>query len=104
MVGVLVVGIAGLTTALSLHAAGWRDVRLIDAAVELRPVGAGLDVLPNAVRALAAFVLLEELARVSVSTAELRYYHRRGDLILREPGYLWPQLSIHRGPLQAVLV
>ena len=42
MVAVLVVGagIAGLTTALSLHAVGWRDVRLIDAAAELRPVGA----------------------------------------------------------------
>jgi 5-methylphenazine-1-carboxylate 1-monooxygenase len=111
MVGVLVVGagIAGLTTALSLHAAGWRDVRVIDAAVELRPIGAGLNVLPNAVRELAALGLLEELARVSVSTAELRYYHRGGDLILREPrgveaGYRWPQLSIHRGPLQAVLV
>ncbi|WP_236594306.1 FAD-dependent monooxygenase [Saccharothrix sp. 6-C] len=111
VVGVLVVGagIAGLTTALSLHAVGWREVRVIDAAVRLRPVGAGLNVLPNAVRELDALGLLEELSRVSVSTAELRYYHRGGDLILREPrgaeaGYRWPQLSIHRGPLQAVLL
>ncbi|MGM1060253.1 FAD-dependent monooxygenase [Saccharothrix sp. Mg75] len=111
MPGVLVVGagIAGLTTALSLHGAGWRDVRVIDAAAELRPVGAGLNVLPNAVRELAALGLLEELLRVSVSTAELRYHHRGGGLVLREPrgveaGYRWPQLSLHRGPLQAVLL
>lgn len=101
-------GIAGLTAALSLHAVGVTDVMVVEAAPELQPVGAGLNIMPNAVRELAALGLYEELAAVSVPTSELRYYHSSGSLVWREPrgtgaGYRWPQLSIHRGRLQDVL-
>ncbi|MEU3459614.1 flavin-dependent oxidoreductase [Streptomyces sp. NPDC006733] len=101
-------GIAGLTAALSLHAAGRTDVLVVEAAPEVQPVGAGLNIMPNAVRELAALGLYEELAAVSVPTSELRYYHSSGSLVWREPrgigaGYRWPQLSIHRGRLQEVL-
>ncbi|MDH6579333.1 flavin-dependent oxidoreductase [Kitasatospora sp. MAP5-34] len=101
-------GIGGLTAALSLHAAGFEDVRIVEAARELRPLGVGLNILPNAVRELAELGLYEELAAVAVLTGELSFRNRHGSVIWNEPrglaaGYRWPQLSIHRGRLQSVL-
>lgn len=101
-------GIAGLTAALSLHAAGFDRITVVEAAREIQPLGAGLNIMPNAVRELDALGLLSRLDECAVRTGELRYYHRGGGLISREPrglaaGYLWPQLSIHRGDLQRVL-
>ncbi|MFJ9775949.1 flavin-dependent oxidoreductase [Kitasatospora sp. NPDC101157] len=101
-------GIGGLTAALSLHAAGVRDVRVLEAVAQIRPLGVGLNILPNAVRELAELDLLDELLEVSLPTGSLGYYNRHGQLIWREPrgeaaGYRWPQLSVHRGRLQAVL-
>ncbi|MFI6288234.1 FAD-dependent monooxygenase [Streptomyces sp. NPDC051018] len=101
-------GIAGLTTALALHAAGFRRVTVVEAAREIQPVGAGLNIMPNAVRELDALGLLGALERRGLPTRELRYYHRSGALVSREPrgrraGYRWPQLSIARGDLQLVL-
>ncbi|MGW2558064.1 FAD-dependent monooxygenase [Streptomyces sp. NPDC001514] len=101
-------GIAGLTAALSLHAAGFERITVVEAARESRHVGAGLNIMPNAVRELDALGLLKPLEAGSVRTRELRYYHRSGGLISRDPrglgaGYRWPQLSIHRAHLQRVL-
>ncbi|EHN80158.1 hypothetical protein SMCF_207 [Streptomyces coelicoflavus ZG0656] len=101
-------GIGGLTTALSLHAAGVTDVTVLEAAAAFRPLGVGLNILPNAVRELDEIGLLDELSKASVPTGSLGYYNRHGQLIWHEPrgraaGYRWPQLSIHRGRLQAVL-
>ncbi|MGA4955843.1 FAD-dependent monooxygenase [Streptomyces lavendulocolor] len=101
-------GVAGLTAALALHAAGFRRVTVVEATRELRPAGAGLNLMPNAVRELDALGLLDDLEAGAVRTRELRYYHRSGGLISREPrglraGYHWPQLSLHRGTLQRVL-
>ena len=49
------------------------------------------------------------LARVAVETAESVFFNRFGQLIYKEAlgrkaGYPWPQFSIHRGDLQAVLL
>lgn len=101
-------GIAGLTTALALHAAGFDRVTVVESARENLPVGAGLNLLPPAVRELDALGLLPRLEAGALRTRELRYYHRCGGLISREPrglgaGYRWPQLSIHRAHLQHVL-
>ncbi|MEU3477617.1 FAD-dependent monooxygenase [Streptomyces sp. NPDC033754] len=101
-------GIAGLTTALSLHAAGFERITVVEAAAAIRPVGAGLNLMPNAVRELDALGLLDALEAGALRTRELRYYHRSGGLISREPrglgaGYRWPQLSVHRAHLQQVL-
>ncbi|MBT2487667.1 flavin-dependent oxidoreductase [Streptomyces sp. ISL-96] len=101
-------GIAGLTAALSLHAAGFGRITVVEAAREIQPVGAGLNIMPNAVRELDALGLLGVLDRQAVRTRELRYYHCSGGLISREArgleaGYRWPQLSIHRGHLQLAL-
>ncbi|WP_225799220.1 FAD-dependent monooxygenase [Streptomyces sp. NK15101] len=101
-------GVAGLTAALALHAAGFERVTVVEAAAAIRPVGAGLNLMPNAVRELDALGLLDALEAGALRTRELRYYHRSGSLISREPrglgaGYRWPQLSVHRGHLQQVL-
>ncbi|WP_405857740.1 FAD-dependent monooxygenase [Streptomyces sp. NBC_00090] len=101
-------GVAGLTAALSLHAAGFERITVVEAAPAIRPVGAGLNLMPNAVRELAALGLLDALEAGALPTRELRYYHRSGSLISREPrglgaGYRWPQLSVHRAHLQQVL-
>jgi 2-polyprenyl-6-methoxyphenol hydroxylase-like FAD-dependent oxidoreductase len=101
-------GIGGLTTALSLHQIG-ADVIVIDSVPELRPLGVGINLLPHAVRELHDLGLLPELRRQSVAPDLLLYCTRRGQEIWRErrgvaAGYRWPQLSIHRGTLQHVLL
>ncbi|GGO21870.1 flavin-dependent oxidoreductase [Microbispora rosea subsp. aerata] len=102
-------GIGGLTTALSLHAAGFEDVTVHEAAPEIRPLGVGINLLPHAVRELTELGLADRLARIGVATAELAYFNRYGTLIWSEPrglaaGYAWPQYSVHRGRLQMMLL
>src|SRR5882757_5119158 len=46
-------GIGGLGAAIALHRAGWQ-VRVLERAREFTPIGAGITLWPNAVRALAA--------------------------------------------------
>jgi 2-polyprenyl-6-methoxyphenol hydroxylase-like FAD-dependent oxidoreductase len=46
-------GIGGLSAAIALHRAGWQ-VRVLERAREFAPIGAGITLWPNAVRALAA--------------------------------------------------
>ncbi|MFI8520447.1 FAD-dependent monooxygenase [Streptomyces sp. NPDC085481] len=102
-------GVAGLTAALALHAAGFERITVVEAGRALRPAGAGLNLMPGAVRELDALGLLGALeSGAALRTRELRYYHRSGGLISREPrglgaGYRWPQLSVHRAHLQQVL-
>ncbi|WP_204001025.1 SAM-dependent methyltransferase [Micromonospora lutea] len=101
-------GVAGLATAISLHAAGFRQVRVFESEPRLRPHGLGLNILPNAVRELAELGLLDELQQRAVRSQELAMYNTRGDLIWREDrgtvaGYRWPQISISRAELVAVL-
>jgi 5-methylphenazine-1-carboxylate 1-monooxygenase len=107
---VLVVGagIGGLAAALSLHEVGVA-VEIFEAVGDMRPLGVGINLLPHAVRELDALGLLEELRARAVAPSQLLYCTRRGQEIWREPrgtaaGYPWPQLSIHRGVLQEVLL
>jgi len=102
-------GVGGLTAALSLHAAGYDDVVLLEAAREIRDVGVGINLPPHAVRELSELGLKGDLARSGLPTRELAYYDPAGQLIWAEPrgldaGYRWPQYSIHRGQLQRILV
>lgn len=101
-------GIAGLTAALSLHAAGI-DAVVIDAAAELRPLGVGINLMPHAVRELTELGLGDELAATGIETAEMAHFDRHGNRIWgfasgRAAGYHWPQYSIHRGELQMILL
>ena len=101
-------GIAGLTAALSLHAAGI-EARLVDSATTLRPLGVGINLLPHAVRELTELGLGPRLAATGIATSEQAHFDRHGSLIWGEPrglglGYAWPQYSIHRGDLQMMLL
>src|SRR5262249_44681941 len=62
-----------------------------------------------AVRELTDLGLLDALRASAIETAELIYFNKLGQQIWREPrgvaaGYRWPQLSIHRGQLQRILL
>jgi 2-polyprenyl-6-methoxyphenol hydroxylase-like FAD-dependent oxidoreductase len=101
-------GIAGLTLALSLHALGIA-CRVFEAAPEIKPLGVGINLLPHAMRELTELGLQEQLAKRAVATREVCFYNRFGQRIFSEPrgrfaGYDWPQFSIHRGDLHAVLL
>ena len=101
-------GIGGLTMALSLHAAGI-DVLVIDVAITLRPLGAGINLMPHAVRELTELGLGDELAATGIPTFEHVHFDRHGNRIWGfasglNIGYRWPQYSIHRGELQMILL
>ncbi|MEM9609651.1 MAG: flavin-dependent oxidoreductase [Actinomycetota bacterium] len=101
-------GIGGCAAALSLHDAGFDDVVVLEAAQEVGELGVGINVLPHAVRELTELGLAAELDAAAVATAELAYHNRFGQRIYAEPrgrtaGYRWPQYSIHRGRLLALL-
>ncbi len=100
-------GIGGLTTALMLHARGI-DCDVFEQAEAIRELGVGINTLPHSIRELAELGLLERLDAVAIRTNELLYANRFGQEIWREPrglraGYQFPQFSIHRGRLQAVI-
>ncbi|MGE5824512.1 MAG: flavin-dependent oxidoreductase [Bacteroidota bacterium] len=101
-------GVGGLTLALALHARGI-PCRVYESAPGIKAVGVGINLLPHATRELGELGLEDALARVAVTTKESCFFNRFGQLIWREPlgryaGYPWPQFSIHRGDLQAVLL
>ncbi len=101
-------GIAGLATALSLHAAGF-EPQVRESARTIEAVGVGINLLPHAVRELAELGLAEELARIALAPERLRYFDRDGGWIWDEPlglsaGYRWPQYSVHRGRLHVMLL
>ncbi|MEO3801994.1 flavin-dependent oxidoreductase [Nonomuraea sp. B1E8] len=101
-------GIGGLSTALSLHAAGI-DCTIVEAVPDLRPLGVGINLQPHAVRELVELGLGEALEETGIPTNNLIYTNRHGDVVLtlprgRNAGYHWPQYSIHRGRLQMVLL
>lgn len=100
-------GIGGLVAALSLHQIGM-PVRVFEAVPKIAPLGVGINILPHAVRELFDLGLEDALCDIGVETRELSYFSKRGQQIWREPrgraaGYAWPQISIHRGLLQALL-
>ncbi len=106
-VAVVGAGIAGLTTALVLEAAGI-ECTVYERSAAVEELGVGLNLLPHAVAPLAGLGLLPALAATGVETGALIYAHRLGPEILRRPcgraaGAEFPQFSIHRGALQGVL-
>lgn len=101
-------GIGGLTAALMLHARGIPCV-VYEAAREVREIGVGINVLPHAIRELAALDLLPVLDRVGIRTRTLTYLTKHGQEVWSEPrglhaGHDVPQFSIHRGRLQKVIL
>jgi len=100
-------GIGGLTLALMLHKRGLEPV-VFEQASEIREVGVGINILPHAIKELAAVDLMPELDAVGIRTKELHYVSRLGQKVWSElrgadAGFDYPQFSIHRGRLQKVI-
>lgn len=101
-------GIAGLTLGLTLHQIGV-PFRIFEASREIRPLGVGINLQPNAVRELFDLGLEAQLDAIGVKTRQYGFYSRLGRPIWEEPrgtwaGYAWPQYSVHRGRLQMLLL
>jgi 2-polyprenyl-6-methoxyphenol hydroxylase-like FAD-dependent oxidoreductase len=102
-------GIGGLTLALLLHRAGI-ECDVFESAPEIKPLGVGINILPQASAVLCGELDLEgALTAHAVLTREASFFNRFGQLIFTEPlgrhaGNAWPQFSIHRADLHQVLV
>ena len=100
-------GIAGLTMGLTLHQLGI-PFRIFEAVKEMRPLGVGINLQPNAVRELLNLGLEDALDQCGVHTQEYGFFTKSGLEIWTEPrglkaGYKWPQYSLHRGRFQVAL-
>lgn len=101
-------GIGGLAAALALHGGG-RDIVVAEAVPAIRPMGVGINLLPQAARVLGEFGVLDELLTLGVATRELSYHSALGQHIWTEPrglfgGFQAPQVSLSRGQLQMSLL
>ncbi|MGA0275338.1 MAG: flavin-dependent oxidoreductase [Dehalococcoidia bacterium] len=100
-------GIGGLSLALTCHQIGV-PFQVFETSREIRPLGLGINVQPNAVRELEEMGFAGSLAEVGIPTQEFAMFSKFGLEIWSEPrgveaGYKWPQYSLHRGKLQKVL-
>lgn len=101
-------GIGGLSLALTLHQIGV-DCVVCDSVRDMRPLGVGINLQPNAVRELldlgfstddfdAFGVPIKEWALVGQKGQDI-YAETRGTLA----GYNWPQYAVHRGTFHMAL-
>jgi 2-polyprenyl-6-methoxyphenol hydroxylase-like FAD-dependent oxidoreductase len=101
-------GIGGLSTALTLHQIGV-PCHIFETVADLKPLGVGINLQPNAVRELYEMGLgPESLATIGIETQEFALVGLNGHDVYTEPrglraGYNWPQYSVHRGKLQMLL-
>ncbi len=101
-------GIGGLATALTLHQIGVPCV-VFEAAREMRPLGVGINLQPNAVRELFDLGITDKaLDEVGVPAKEWALVGLNGNDIYSEPrgkfaGYNWPQYAVHRGAFHILL-
>lgn len=101
-------GIGGLSLALTLHQLDIPCV-IFESVLELKPMGVGINIQPNAVRELYEMGLSAEvLDTIGIQTKEWALVGLNGKDVYSEPrgieaGYHWPQYSVHRGELQMLL-
>ena len=101
-------GIAGLAFALTCHEIG-EDVQVYEAASEIKPLGVGINLQPNAVRELYQLGLESDLREIGIEAEEWALFYYGAHPVWVEPrgtlaGYQWPQFSVHRGQLQLRLL
>lgn len=101
-------GIGGLVLALTLHQIGV-PCRVVEAAREMKPLGVGINLQPNAVRELFDLGLsAEDLDTVGLPIREWALVGLNGREVYAEPrgakaGYRWPQYAVHRGAFHMLL-
>ena len=100
-------GIVGLALALRLHA---REIgcTVFEAAPEYRHIGAGVTLLPHAMREIDALGLANDVVARGIENRESAFCNRFGQRIFAEPrgrfaNYPFPEIGIHRGSLHAIL-
>ncbi len=70
-------GIGGLALALTLHQIGVPAL-VLESVQELKPLGVGINLQPNAVREVQALGLGDELAKIGVATQGYNMYSKHG--------------------------
>jgi hypothetical protein len=101
-------GIGGLATALTLHQIGVPCI-VFEAVQDMRPLGVGINMQPNAVRELYDLGITEaDLDRVGLPAKEWALVGLNGNDTYSEPrglgaGYNWPQYAVHRGQFHMLL-
>ena len=101
-------GIGGFATALTLQQIGVPCV-VIEQVAELKPLGVGINLQPNAVRELMDLgFTAEDMNGFGVPAREWALVGRQGQEIYAEPrgtdaGYHWPQYAAHRGRFHMAL-
>ena len=101
-------GIGGLATALTLHQIGVPCI-VFETVREMRPLGVGINLQPNAVRELYDLGFTpDDLDRVGLPAKEWALVGLNGNDIYSEPrgllaGYNWPQYAVHRGLFHMLL-
>lgn len=101
-------GIAGLSLALTLHQIGAECV-VFESVADLRPLGVGINIQPNAVRELEELGIdSAALDQVGVPAREWALVGLNGNDIYSEPrgklaGYKWDQYAVHRGRFHVLL-
>jgi len=101
-------GIGGFATALTLHQIGV-PCRVIEQVADIRPLGVGINLQPNAVRELMDLGFTSaQMDGFGVPAREWALVGRRGQEIHAEPrgthaGYRWPQYAAHRGRFHMAL-
>jgi 2-polyprenyl-6-methoxyphenol hydroxylase-like FAD-dependent oxidoreductase len=101
-------GIGGLTAAAALHREGC-VVRVFERAAELKPVGAGLAIQINAMRALAHYGLAESVAQAGAPADESQLRDWRGGVLTRTSMRTFaarhgqPLIAAHRARVHAAL-
>lgn len=101
-------GIGGLALALTLHQIGV-TCTVFESVRELKPLGVGINLQPNAVRELEDLGIGEdEMDRVGLAAREWALVGLNGREIYSEPrgklaGYNWHQYAVHRGEFHMML-
>ena len=101
-------GIGGLGVALTLQQIGVPCL-VLEAVGELRPLGVGINLQPNAVRELYELGIgADQLDSIGVQAREWALVGLNGKDVYSEPrgmlaGYRWPQYAVHRGLFQMLL-
>lgn len=102
-------GIGGLACALALHARGFRNITVLEAASQMHRLGVGINIQPPAIAELSLIGLGDELERAGIRTRAMMYSDLHGSELETElrgvaAGHRFPQYSLHRGDLQQLLL
>lgn len=89
--------------ALTCHQLGLK-AQIFESVTNLKALGVGINLQPNAVRELFDLGLNDLLADIGIQAEEWALFTQSGELVWAEPrglaaGYKWPQYSVHRGKL-----